>query len=135
MMTALRSWPSWSTSKQLFQAEPAAGGQVVVLSLADWWTHSIRCQTADLREHLASDVGTDPQKIFSWSGKRRLTFFFSLELPSSHLQMDSRMCSAQKCTFWQRGPEPTACKGPESLLRTSAVSDLDVPTTYHKCVS
>ena len=62
MMTALRSWPSWS--KQLFQAESAAGGQVVVLSLADWWTHSIRRQTADLREHLASDVGTDPQKIF-----------------------------------------------------------------------
>ena len=57
-----RSWPSWS--KQLFQAEPAAGGQVVVLSFADWWTHSIRRQTADLREHLASNVGTDPQKIF-----------------------------------------------------------------------
>ena len=51
-------------SRQFFQAEPAAGGQVVVLSLADWWTHSIRRQTADLREHLASDVGTDPQKIF-----------------------------------------------------------------------
>ena len=47
-----------------FSSEPAAGGQVVVLSLADWWTHSIRRQTADLREHLASDVGTDPQKIF-----------------------------------------------------------------------
>ena len=63
-----RSWPSWS--KQLFQAEPAAtvmvvgGGQVVVLSFADWWTHSIRRQTADLREHLASNVGTDPQTIF-----------------------------------------------------------------------
>ena len=41
-----------------------AGGQVVVLSFADWWTHSIRRQTADLREHLASNVGTDPQKIF-----------------------------------------------------------------------
>ena len=54
--------PSWSN--QLFQAEPAAGGQVVVLSFADWWTHSIRRQTADLREHLASDLGTDPQKIF-----------------------------------------------------------------------
>ena len=54
------NWP-----KQLFQAEPAAGGQVVLLSSADWWTHSmsIRRQTADLREHLASDVGTDPQKI------------------------------------------------------------------------
>ena len=47
-----------------FQAEPAAGGQVVVLSFADWWTHSIRRQTADLRENLASNVGTDPQKIF-----------------------------------------------------------------------
>ena len=35
-----------ATSKQLFQAEPAAGGQVVVLSFADWWTHSIRRQTA-----------------------------------------------------------------------------------------
>ena len=45
------------------------------------------------------------------------------------------MCSAQKCTFLQRGAEPTTCKGPERLLRTSAVSDLDVPTTYHKCVS
>ena len=45
------------------------------------------------------------------------------------------MCSAQKCTFWQRGAEPTTCKGPERLLRTSAVSDLDIPTTYHKCVS
>ena len=53
---------SWS--KQHFQAEPAAGGQVVVLSFADWWTHSIRRQTADLREHLAANVGTDPQKIF-----------------------------------------------------------------------
>ena len=42
----------------------AAGGQVVVLSFADWWTHSIRRQTADLREDLASNVGTDPQKIF-----------------------------------------------------------------------
>ena len=41
------------------------------------------------------------------------------------------MCSAQKCTFWQRGAEPTTCKGPERLLRTSA-ADLDVPTTYHK---
>ena len=30
----------------------------------------------------------------------------------------------------QRGAEPTTCKGPERLLRTSAVSDLDVPTTY-----
>ena len=57
-----RSWPSWS--KQLFQAEPAAGGQVVVLSFADWWTHSIRRQTVDLREDLASNVGTDPQQIF-----------------------------------------------------------------------
>ena len=47
-----------------FQAEPAAGGQVVVLSFAYWWTHSIRRQTADLREHLASNVRTDPQKIF-----------------------------------------------------------------------
>ena len=47
-----------------FQAEPAAGGQVAVLSFADWWTHSNRRQTADLREHLASNVGTDPQKIF-----------------------------------------------------------------------
>ena len=44
--------------------EAAAWGQVVVLSFADWWTHSIRRQTADLREHLASNVGTDPQKIF-----------------------------------------------------------------------
>ena len=59
---ALRSWPN--RSKQLFQAEPAAGGQVVVLSFADWWTHSIRRQTADLREHLASNFGTDPLKIF-----------------------------------------------------------------------
>ena len=50
------------------------------------------------------------KRSFSWSGKRRLAFFFSLELPSSHLQMDSRMCSAQKCTFWQRGAEPTTCK-------------------------
>ena len=134
MMTALRSWPSWS--KQLFQAEPAAGGQVVVLSFADWWTHSIRRQTADYREHLASNVGTDPRKIFSWSGKRRWRFFvFFLELPSSHLQMNSRMCSAQKCAFWQRGAEPTTCKGHERFLRTSAVSELDVPTTYHKCVS
>ena len=33
--------------------------------------------------------------------------------------MDSRMCSAQKCTFWQREAEPTTCKGPERLLRTS----------------
>ena len=50
--------------------------------------------------------------------------------------MDSSgMCSAQKCTFWQRRVELTTCKGPERLLRTSAVSDLDVPTTYHKCVS
>ena len=47
----------------------------------------------------------------------------------------SGMCSAQKCTFWQRRVEPTTCKGPERLLRTSAVSDLDVSTTYHKCVS
>ena len=31
----------------------------------------------------------------------------------------------------QRGAEPTTCKGPERLLRTSAVSELDVPTTYH----
>ena len=45
--------------------------------------------------------------------------------------MDSRMCSAQKCAFWQREAEPTTCKGPERLLRTSAVSELDVPTTYH----
>ena len=30
--------------------------------------------------------------------------------------MDSRMCSYQKCIFWQRGAEPT-CKGPERLLR------------------
>ena len=45
------------------------------------------------------------------------------------------MCSAQKCAFWQRGAEPTTCKGPEHLIRTSAVSELDVPTTYHKCVS
>ena len=124
MMTALRSWPSWS--KQLFQAEPAAGGQVVVLSFAAWWTHSIRHQTANLREHLASNVGTDPQRSFSLSGKRRLAFFFFfffffflLELSSSHLQMDSRMCSAQTCVFWQRGAEPTTCKGPERLLRTS----------------
>ena len=44
------------------------------------------------------------------------------------------MCStsAQKCAFWQRRAEPTTCKGPERLLRTSAVSGLDVPTTYHK---
>ena len=52
---------------------------MVVLSFADWWTHSIRRQTADLREHLASNVGTDPQTLkrsFSWSGKRRLAFFF-----------------------------------------------------------
>ena len=35
--------------------------------------------------------------------------------------MDSRMCSAQKCAFWQRGAEPTTYKGPERLLRTSAV--------------
>ena len=62
-------------------------------------------------------------------------FFFFLELPSSHLQMNSRMCSAQKCAFWQRGAEPTTCKGHERFLRTSAVSALDVPTTYHKCVS
>ena len=41
------------------------------------------------------------------------------------------MCSAQKCAFWQRGAEPTTCKGPERLLQTSAVSELDVPTTYH----
>ena len=45
--------------------------------------------------------------------------------------MDSRMCSAQKCAFWQREAEPTTCKGPERLLQTSAVSELDVPTTYH----
>ena len=31
------------------------------------------------------------------------------------------MFSAQKCAFWQRGAEPTTCKGPERLLRTSAV--------------
>ena len=81
------------------------------------------------------------KRSFSWSGKAAFGvfffffffFFFLLELPSSHLQMDSRMCSAQKCAFWQRGAEPTTCKGPERLLsRTSAVSELDVPTTYHK---
>ena len=48
--------------------------------------------------------------------------------------MDSRMCSAQKCTFWQGRAQPTTCRGPERFLRTSAVSDLDIPTTYHKCV-
>ena len=45
--------------------------------------------------------------------------------------MERRMCSAQKCTLWQRGAEPMTCKGPECLLRTSAVSNLDIPTTYH----
>ena len=45
------------------QAELAVGGQVVVSLFADWWTDSIRRQTADLRGHLASNVGTDPQKI------------------------------------------------------------------------
>ena len=67
---------------------------MVVLSFADWWTHSIRRQTADLREHLASNVGTDPQKIFfvEWLKRRLALFFFFfffffclLELPSSHL--------------------------------------------------
>ena len=61
--------PSWS--KQLFQAEPAAGGQVVVVSFADWWTRLLTggltlsaAKLRTLREHLASDLGTDPQKIF-----------------------------------------------------------------------
>ena len=76
----LRQAASWS--KQLFQAEPAAGGQVVVLSFADWWTHSIRRQTADLREHLASNVGTDRQKIFSWSGKAAFGVLFFVILCS-----------------------------------------------------
>ena len=29
--------------------------------------------------------------------------------------MDSRMCSAQKCTFWQRGAEPTTCNFARAL--------------------
>ena len=51
---------------------------MVVLSLADWWTHSIRCQTADLREHLASDVGTDTQKIFFVEWSAAFGVFFSV---------------------------------------------------------
>ena len=74
----IRSWPSWS--KQLFQhqAEPAAGSQVIVLPLADWWTHSIRRQTAGSREHFASDVGTDPQKIFFVKWWAAFGVFFSV---------------------------------------------------------
>ena len=131
-MTALRSWPrrpSWS--KQHFQAEPAAGAKVVVLSFADWWTHypPPNCgleRTSRLRRwHWPS------KDLFRGAIRGVWRFFFSLELPSSRLEMDSSMCIVQKCTFWQRGAEPT-CKSPERLLRTS---DLDVPTTYHKCVS
>ena len=54
--------PSWS--KQQFQAEPAAGGP------GGWFCRlltgglTIRRQTTALRAHLASDVGTDCQKIF-----------------------------------------------------------------------
>ena len=126
-------------SKQLFQAEPAAGGGgggaggcfvvcwvVDSLSAAKLWpwenilppTLAPTCN--DFFRGVVSDV---------WC-----FFLFSLELPSSSLQMDSRMCNVQKCTFWQRGAEPT-CTGPERLLWTSAVSDLDIPKTYHKWVS
>ena len=44
------------------------------------------------------------------SGSLKSFFLLLLEVPSSHLKMDSRMCSAQKCAFWQRGAEPTTCK-------------------------
>ena len=136
MMTALRSWPTWS--KQLFQAEPAAGGTggcFVVSWLVDSLYPPPNCGSW---ENISlPTLAPTLKRSFSWSGKRSLAFFFfSLELPSSHLWMESRMCSAQKCTFWQLERSWTDdIQGPERLLRTSAVSDLDVPTTYHKCVS
>ena len=138
MMTALRSWPTWS--KQLFQAEPAAGGRVVVLSLADWWTHSIRRQTADLertsrfrRWHRLS------KHLFCGvvSGVWRFFFFVRATIVASLDGKQDVQCS--KVHFLAAREElnrrHTTYKGPERLLRTSAVSDLDVPTTYHKCVS
>ena len=80
-----------------------------------------------------------PSRSFSWSGKRRLAFFFSVKatLVTSRMSRWTAGCAVLKSapSGSQRGAEPTTCKGPERLLRTSAVSDLDVPTTYHKCVS
>ena len=68
-----------------------------------------------------------------------MAFFFSVRatIVASLDEQQDVQCSKVHLLpkFWQRGAEPTTCKGPERLLRTSAVSDLDVPTTYQKCVS
>ena len=91
---------------------------------------TIRQLTAALREHLPSDVGTDREKIFFVKWYAVLVFgvffffFIRTTIVASLDDCDSSMCSVQKCTFWQRGAEPT-CKGPERLFRTS---DLDVPS-------
>ena len=49
--------------------------------------------------------------------------------------MDSRMCSVQKCVFSGREELNRHVRALNFSLGKSAVSDLDVPTTYHKCVS
>ena len=78
----LNAWPRSDRGQagrsNFFKLSLQLGGQVVVLSFADWWTHSIRRQTADLREHLASNAGIGPQKIFfvEWKAAFGGFFFF-----------------------------------------------------------
>ena len=117
-----------------FKLSLQLGDQVVVLSFADWWTHYPPPNCGLERNSRLRRWHRPSKDLFRGviSGVWRFFFFFvgTAIVASLNGQQDVQCSNCTVCL--KRGAEPTC---PERLLRTSAVSDLDVPTTYHKCVS
>ena len=121
MMTALRSLPSWS--RQLFQAEPASGGGWLFCRLL---TGGLTLSAAKLRtwENISlPTLAPTFKRSSSWSGRRRLWFFFFFVRTTIVASLDGQQdVQCSKVRLLAGRSWPTTCKGPECLLRTSAVN-------------
>ena len=110
------------------------GDQVVVLSFADWWTHypppncGLERNSRLWRWHRAAKdlfrglISCAWRFFFRWNCHRRVSRW-------------TAGCAVFKSAPSWREEVNRHALTPERLLRTSAVSNPDVPTTYHKCVS
>ena len=139
-MTALRSWPiqgGQAGRRNFFKLSlqlgggGGGGGQVVPFSFAEWYWSVDSLSVAKLRpwENISPPtLAPAVKRSSSRSGKRNYHRRVSRWIAGCAVFKVHLLAERSWADMW-------LCKGPERILRTSAVSDLGVPTAYHKCVS